>query len=79
MNYDDIDSNVSSAVLQNLGGDWDESSEEEIDRLIRRIESMSGEELFRRFLVWHGIIGFDEMIIRAYKTTIGKDKSNESV
>ena len=75
MNYNDIDFNVSEAVLQNLGGDREASTDKEIDRFIRRIESMSGRELFDRFLIWHGIIGYSDMIIRAYESTIGKDKS----
>ena len=72
MNINDLSGAVQDAVYQNLGGDYELDSCEKADEIIRKIESLSKEELFDNFLTWHGIIGFTDMITEAYKETIGR-------
>jgi hypothetical protein len=72
MTINDLSSEVQDAVYQNLGGDYELDSCEKADEIIRKIESLSKNELFDRFLTWHGIIGFTDQIIEAYEGTIGR-------
>ena len=71
MDISNIPSHVYAAVYQNLGGNYEEDSDEKADRMTRRIEKLSSKELFDRFLIWNGIIGYTEEIIAAYEGTIG--------
>lgn len=78
MDINSIPESVYSAVYQNLGGDFEKDTDEVSDKITRKIEHLSVEELFNRFLIWHGIIGFTGMIISAYEGTIGRSKNERA-
>lgn len=56
---EDLYPSVIEAVRQNMGLDQLDDSEDE------RILKMSRAEIFRRFMTWNGIIGYEGTILNA--------------
>lgn len=60
MNYfESLEGDVLDSVRMNLGLEADDDSKDD------EIKQMSADDLFERYMIWHGIIGFESSILRA--------------
>jgi hypothetical protein len=56
---------LSDKVMENLCNRLEDLSE---DKQLERIKGMSTQEAFDEFLKWEGIIGYTNMLIKAYES-----------
>ena len=60
MNYFEmLEGDVLDSIRMNLGLEANDNSKD------AKIEQMSADELFERYMAWHGIIGFESAILQA--------------
>jgi hypothetical protein len=67
IDVDMLDDEVLNNILSNLGlddGEWD-TNPAKAEALVERVKQMSERELFNRFLIWNGIIGYTDVITTA--------------
>jgi hypothetical protein len=71
MDANELPDNVLSAVIQNLGYSNDDDfwgDDKLVNKAVKQIAKMTSYEVINRFLEWHGIIGYTQMIITAIET-----------
>lgn len=74
MDINKIDDEVLNSIANNMIRDFDWNDEFHVNRLVNFIENTTPEEAFRKYLHWHGIIGFSDMIIDALDNLRKSDK-----